>query len=401
MGDSQNPVLVVDDDRLTSRYVEMLLNQSGYRSVVTHEPGQVLPLIDRHNPCLVLLDINMPGADGLKILEQIRERYSTPVVMLTGVDKSDWAVRALRLGASDYVTKPIEDRRLLAAVKEAVRNSIQPAGGAIGQYQLEEELGRGGMAVVYRARDVVLDRAVALKVPLPMFANCPEFERQFLVEARAAARLSHPGLVTIYEAGRFQAHLFLAMELLEGKTMAQLQESGYRFTIREALRTSIHLGETLRAVHATGLVHQDVKPANIMIQLNSRTKLLDFGLVRSMQAIGDANGFYTAGTPGYASPETYRGTTVDGRSDLYSLGVVLYEMLANDYAFEGNVMLNSIEGRLKRPVAEIPGAPRRLLALVEQMLHVEPEHRPASLDEALRILREIRARYVPERPVGA
>jgi serine/threonine protein kinase len=345
----------------------------------TENPLEAIDLIQQHDPFLVLLDVNMPGLDGLTLLGRIREAFTCPVVMLTGINDAETAVRALRMGAYDYLTKPVQARKLLDIVS-IIQGTVHDPNDSrrIGRYHLRRELGRGGMGVVYEAHDPTLDRLVALKVLSPSLAADNEFEHQFLREARAAARVSHPGLVAIYEAGRDRGKLYMAMELVEGMTLTALQRSACRISPVEAMDIVAQAADALGAAHASGIVHRDIKPNNIMLTSRLGVKVLDFGLVHHvMEKDGSIplNG-YAVGTPGYASPEALRGQTVDPRSDIYSLGVVLYELLAGERPSDKSVLT---------------GVPGEVVLLIDRMMSPNLSGRPSSMHEVATALRRIRS----------
>src|SRR5262245_35595544 len=218
-------ILIVDDDLEFGALLIRVLESAGYSAEQALNPLKALPLIKDAEFALILLDQNMPGIDGLTLLSEIRKEVNVPVVMLTGSDRSALAVRAIRLGAFDYLTKPVDEQRLLDTVRQVITSALAPV-DRIAHYEIERELGRGGMGVIYAARDPRLDRAVALKILLPEFASDPSYELNFLKEARNAAKFSHPNIVTIYEAGRFRGQLFMAMEFVAGDSLEQFVSSG-------------------------------------------------------------------------------------------------------------------------------------------------------------------------------
>jgi serine/threonine-protein kinase len=202
----------------------------------------------------------------------------------------------------------------------------------LGRYRIAGEIGRGAMGVVYRAMDPALDRAVAIKVISARQAagSLPveELEARFLREAKVAARISHPGVVTVFDAGREGDSLYLVMELIEGESLAQRMSEGRHPAGAEAYEMCALVAEALGAAHAMGVVHRDVKPANIMLCRDGRVKVADFGVAKAM---GDTTNLTrtgsVVGSPAYMAPEQVRGEPIDGRADLFSLGVVLYELL--------------------------------------------------------------------------
>ncbi|MGH2348850.1 MAG: serine/threonine-protein kinase [bacterium] len=206
----------------------------------------------------------------------------------------------------------------------------------IGRYRILGELGRGAMGVVYKAEDPVLDRPLAIKtIVIPADeSERKEYEARFTQEARAAGKLAHPGIVTIYDVGREGEMVYMTMELLDGTDLGSKEES-HRFSVREAVGIVLQVAEALGFAHDRGVVHRDVKPANIMLLPGGRVKIMDFGIARMRSSdLKTATGLMM-GTPRYMSPEQVAGRPVDHRSDIFSLGTVLYEMLTGTKLFAG------------------------------------------------------------------
>jgi serine/threonine protein kinase len=238
----------------------------------------------------------------------------------------------------------------------------EPALRTLGRYELQEEIGRGMMGVVYKARDPDLNRAVALKTVRLAF-EVPEegrevFEKRFLAEARAAAGLSHPGIVTVHDVGRDPATgtLYIALEFLDGQTLATVNRGGGVMPWREALRIAARVAEALHHAHSHGIVHRDIKPTNIMLLPTGEPKIMDFGIAKlPASQLTTAGEFF--GTPSYMSPEQASGEALDGRSDLFSLGCVLYGMLTATRAFDGP----TLPAILARVVQHEPLPPSRVV----------------------------------------
>jgi serine/threonine-protein kinase len=256
----------------------------------------------------------------------------------------------------------------------------------LGRYLIQAELGRGMMGVVYRAQDPDLGRLVALKTiklafPVPESEKAA-FEKRFLAEARAAAGLQHPGIVVVHDVGRDAASgtVFIALEYLEGRTLAEATADGAALDWREALRITEKLAEALHHAHAKGIIHRDVKPANIIVVASSgQPKIMDFGIARlPASTLTTAGEFF--GTPSFMSPEQAGGqTALDGRSDLFSLGCVLYQLLTGTRAFDGGT-LPAILMRVMRddpapPSQAAPGLPASLDVLVAKALAKDKGHR--------------------------
>jgi serine/threonine protein kinase len=207
-------------------------------------------------------------------------------------------------------------------------------GTRLGKYQIHAEIGRGGMGAVYRAYDPTLDRFVALKVLAPHLVWEKEFVERFLREARAAARLKHPNIVTIYDVGRASGWYYFAMDYLQGRTLAEIIQQRGEASAEETLRILRPLADALDYAHSRGLIHRDIKPSNIIVGEEGNVALTDFGIVRAAQATRLTKAGTVMGTPEYMAPEQARGDEVDPRTDQYSLGIVAYELLAGNAPFE-------------------------------------------------------------------
>ena len=204
-----------------------------------------------------------------------------------------------------------------------------------GRYQIEKEIGKGSMGVVYRAYDPEINRTVALKVLRPDRITSEAFVQRFLKEAQAIGRLSHPSMVTVYDAGRDHDTIFIAMEFLEGRSLKDVMGE-QQLSPRLIRHLAVQVAEALDYAHSRGIVHRDIKPSNIMINSENQVKITDFGIahVDDPTAPAQTVAGEILGTPEYMSPEQVMGKPVDGRSDLYSLGVILYEMVTGRRPFK-------------------------------------------------------------------
>lgn len=205
------------------------------------------------------------------------------------------------------------------------------------RYELEARLARGGMANVFLARDLQLDRPVALKVLFPEFATDPTFVQRFRREAQAAANLNHPNIVSIYDWGEERGTYFIVMEYIEGQSLAQLIQNQYEFSFQQSVHIIREVASALQFAHENDVIHRDVKPGNILISKSGQVKVTDFGIAQAISAKENLTQTGTVmGTATYFSPEQARGLPIDPRSDVYSLGVVLYEMLTGTPPFSGD-----------------------------------------------------------------
>jgi serine/threonine-protein kinase len=264
----------------------------------------------------------------------------------------------------------------------------------LGRYEILGELGRGAMGVVYRARDPIIDRVVALKtINLALTgAALASFEARFFQEARSAGRLNHPNVVTIYDAGKADGVAYIAMEFLEGTSLREILDEHPPLSVPRILETVAQVARGLAYAHENGVVHRDVKPANIIVLKNRRPKITDFGIARLGEA--DGPGSERAGSPKYMSPEQIRGdVTLDGRSDVFSLGTVLYEMLTGKPPFDGESVTAIMQAVLEHtpPVPSVVDGhvPPELDGVVMRMLAKRPDDRYPSARSLFRELRRV------------
>jgi len=208
-----------------------------------------------------------------------------------------------------------------------------------GRYRLESKLGSGGMSTVYLARDETLERWVAIKVMHREISDQPDQIERFRREARAVAQLSHPNVVAVIDAGEDGGHPYIVFEYIEGETLKDRIERLGRLPLDEAAAYAIEIGRGLAAAHARRLVHRDVKPQNVLIDAEGRAKVTDFGIARSLESDGLTKTGRVLGTTDYVSPEQAMGHAVDARTDIYSLGIVLYEMLTGEVPFKAETLV--------------------------------------------------------------
>jgi len=249
-----------------------------------------------------------------------------------------------------------------------------------GRYRIIKELGKGNMGVVYQAHDPQIDRMIALKVLRPDRVTSEDFVARFLKEARAIGRLSHPQIVTVYDVGEDQGTIYIAMEYLSGDPLNEVMKSG-RLTVAQSVDIVRQVAQALDYAHQKGIIHRDIKPSNIILTQDLEVKLTDFGIARIEDG---AAGYQTQageilGTPIYMSPEQVMGKTADGRSDLYSVGVLFYEMIVGRRPFSGNnlaAIFHAITHDLPEPPAAVdPFITRALSDLIMRCLEKVPEKR--------------------------
>jgi serine/threonine protein kinase len=255
-----------------------------------------------------------------------------------------------------------------------------------GRYRLGKKLGSGGMSTVYLAQDEVLDRPVAVKLLHREISEEADQLERFRREARAAARLSHPNLVGVIDAGEDEGRPYIVFEYVEGQTLKQrIQASEGGLEVDEAVAYAIEIGRGLSAAHSRKLIHRDVKPQNVLIDPDGRAKVTDFGIARSLESEGLTATGRVLGTTDYVSPEQAMGEDVDERSDVYSLGVVLYEMLSGEVPFSAETQVGVAMKHVNNPMPDIrtkrPEVPIEVAGVINRSTAKDSRDRYSSVSE--------------------
>ncbi len=276
-------------------------------------------------------------------------------------------------------------------------------GQQVGAYQILSLLGAGGMGVVYKARDTRLNRFVAIKVLPTDRVSDPERKRRFIQEARAASALNHPNIITLHDIGSESGIDFIVMEYVSGKTLDQrIPRKGMR--LNEALKLAIQITDALAKAHSAGIIHRDLKPTNVMVTDDGLVKVLDFGLAKLTEVESDEGETRTlqsqteegmiVGTVSYMSPEQAEGKKVDARSDIFSFGAVLYEMVSGQKAFEDDSKMSTLAAILNqepRPISQlVPAIPRDLEKIINRCLRKDRERRHQYMAEVKINLQELK-----------
>jgi eukaryotic-like serine/threonine-protein kinase len=255
------------------------------------------------------------------------------------------------------------------------------------RFRLEERIGSGGMSTVYLAFDETLERWVAIKLLHSEISADEDQIERFRREARAVARLSHPHVVTVIDFGEDQGHPYIVFEYVDGETLKERIRRVGRLEVPEAVAYAIEIGRALQAAHAERLVHRDVKPQNVLIDGEGRAKVTDFGIARSLEAEGLTATGRVLGTTDYVSPEQALGEGVSQQSDIYSLGIVLYEMLTGDVPFKGETQVSVAMKHVREPLPDIqrrrPDVSAALASVVERATAKEQRNRYASTAEMI------------------
>jgi DNA-binding NarL/FixJ family response regulator len=409
-------IVLADDHAMVRSGLRRVLD-SERDFVVVAEAGDVETAIDaarEHQPHVVVLDLNMPGLPTLSAIPDfLTAAPGTAIIVLTMDAEPRYARSALRAGARGYVLKEAADAALVEAVRAVVagRTYLEPSLGAklaatdpepgpaheppalaIGSifagHRIDEVVGRGGMGVVFRASDRILDRTVALKVIMPEVAGDPVFRARFERECRLAAALDHPHIVEVFHAGEEQGLLYLTMRFVEGSDLRRLLDAETRLEPSRAVAIAAHIASALDAAHGLALIHRDVKPENVLITRRpggEHAFLTDFGITKRAADEPLTRTGVAIGTVDYTAPEQARGTEVDARADVYSLGCLLFRMLTGRVVFPRGTELDKLFAHVHEPPPElldvVPDLPPRLQDVLDRALAKDPRERQQSAGE--------------------
>lgn len=261
------------------------------------------------------------------------------------------------------------------------------------RYRIERRLARGGMATVYVAHDERLERPVALKLMHPHLAESADFVQRFRREARSAARILHPGVVSVFDQGVVHGQGFLVMELVDGPNLRTLLRRQGAFTLEQSLRYTRDVLDALRAAHRVGVVHRDIKPENVLVPADPPVRVTDFGLARAASEVSMSTTGTMLGTIAYIAPEVASSGGIDARTDLYAVGIMAYEMLTGHVPWEGENALqiaqHHVNDSIPLPSESEPWIPREVDDLIASLAARNPDERPQDADHALDLVARV------------
>jgi len=394
-------VLVADDDALWRKLLDQNIRRWGYEVMEAADGLRAWQILQESTPPrIAILDWEMPELDGVEICRRIRRSLNLPfiyTIILTGRGTQEDMVAGLESGADDYIVKPVDMAILRGRLTAAVRIvQAVPPPRQIPGYQLLGRLGAGAMATVYKARQLSLDRVVAVKILPKKFSQMPEFVKRFYAEGRAAAKLNHPNIVAALDVGRHGDTHYFVMEYVEGHTVYERIVKEGPYPEAEALAIGIQIATALDHAHHAGLIHRDVKPKNILITKAGVAKLADMGLARAVsdREAAEAEAGRAFGTPYYISPEQIRaGATIDYRADIYGLGATLYHMVTGKPPFEGPDVTTVLRKHLREPLVPPdhvnPELTNGMSEIIELCLTKNPAQRYATTADLIEDLRAV------------
>jgi CheY-like chemotaxis protein len=427
MEEGDYKILFVDDDDVVLQVAEQLLGDLPYTFMATSSPQKAIQILTLWEIAVLLCDLNMPEVDGIEVLARAREANPDIVsILVTGMADQEATIRAINEGGIwKYIAKPWKPEALVALVKEGVERyskqrrshtrlkvlahnmTAKVKGGKVsvlkgkspvltlrkprfrvrskdanevipdGRYKIEDVIGSGGTGTVYRAQDSLLGMPVAVKVLAPGLAKDQEAIATLKEEARIAMQLSHRHIVRLHNLQMAGAKYFLVMEYVEGQTLRQVLQVYGKLPVDSVVQIVDVCADALSYAHRHGIVHKDLKPENFLLTEDGVLKIIDFGIASLIHT--QKTGGPVVGTPAYMSPEQIAGGALDARTDVFSLGVIVYELLTGCLPFRRDVSTGSVQ-EVSGPanLADLPGG---IMEAVARAMAINPDERWKTVDE--------------------
>ncbi len=416
-------IMVVDDDDIVRRAIARVLSRDGHEALQASNGKTALEILRARRVDVVLSDIHMPDMNGVDLLQAVRAEHSeVPVVLMTAAPGIDTAMKAIEHGVTEYLTKPLDETRLLSSVaralkahrdaraqkelldsvvrEKAAQSSQRTPDGALvlgtmlaNRYRIVRMLGAGGMGAVYEAeRQDLAGLRVAIKVLHTTLAKRADSVRRFRREAELLASIHHPNIVHVIDFVSSPDETFIVMEVLQGASLTTVIQRDPPFSERRTAIIGAQALSALQAAHAANIVHRDLKPDNVFLttvaHISDVVKVLDFGIAKLVSGDQEATLTQTGtvlGTPAYLAPEYARGEKPTVAGDIYAAGCVLYEMLSKRGPFVGanyNAVLFAILDKLPEPISSLrPDISPEMAAIVMRALEKDPAARFRSARE--------------------
>lgn len=417
-------VLVVDDDEDIRYFLRMGLSHEGYNVRCVASGQEALATSRQQKPDVMILDYMMPEMTGEELCNAVKhdpEFRDITIIMLSARSDLQTKLRCFDSGADEYLVKPVDPREIATRIERFLKlrptsktptGDSQPSGlrwvsgkSNYGPYRVEGLIGRGGMGQVFKGIDPLLDRPVAIKVLSKQLSDSVQFVERFRREARLLASIDHPGIATIYTFGDSEDEHFFAMQWCAGGSMSEMLQEVKTIDVPIAVDYILQCAKALAAAAKKGIVHRDIKPSNLMFDEEGRIKLVDFGLAFSEKGFTHLTAVSEiVGTPTYMAPEQSKSQSVDFRSDIYALGITLYQMLYGKTPFSGSSAIDMVIKHSTEPFPpydNFDGAiPRDLYAIIERMTQKDPSMRYQGYDALTRDLTEVQTSLHARRRVA-
>jgi CheY-like chemotaxis protein len=420
----------VDGDAASRNVLALRLANEGYETDTAADGRAALESIRRNPPSLIISETVLPGLDGFGLLDALkREGHArVPFIFISSRADALSMNKGLLLGAADFLAKPVNVEVLLTKLQKVLGESIQmtdvasrltlsdvsvvgtesypsvtydqlaPGVSILGRFRLLADLGEGGMGKVFKARDDRLEEDVVVKVMKDSLTGDRKMLEHFKREIRLARKISHPNVVRIFDFWEAGPLKFVTMEFLQGTDLAREIRSRGAFPVPVAVRLATEFFDGLAAAHDLGVVHRDIKPDNVFVLGGGRLKILDFGIAQGLDPVSPDVGTQTQsiiGTPAYMSPEQLLGQKLDPRTDIYSAGIMLYQLLTGELPFISNDRAEAVTMRLHReadrPSQKNPKVPPELDQFVMKLLARSRDQRMADAHAAADELRAMRS----------
>ena len=389
-------ILIVDDEEIFIEFAGQVLKAAGHTVTLTTSPQAAIQIAATNTPDLVISDVNMPGMTGFELAANLNAdsaRRWIPIVFMSSSDDGPSFQQAFGVGAVDYLVKPCKRENLVATVaRKLIETAKRRAAGElpptepgaradesmplIPGYTLISVLGEGGMGRVFLADWQQSGQRCALKVLTLVEEGREQSDilMRFMEERALLSRIDHPNVAKVLDHGVSGQHVYIAMEYFPCGDLKLAMTRG--ISVATALGYVRQIAQGLATVHVEGIIHRDIKPANIMLRSDGSLAVLDFGIAKNLDAATALTQHgETIGTPHYMSPEQINSTTLDARSDLYSLGAIFYEMLTNQRLFSGDRMESILMQHLHAPRPVLPPNVRILQPLLDMLLAINPADR--------------------------
>lgn len=392
-------VLIIDDSKKFRNAISRVINQECPDIVVyEYDPlqeGMPSKTFNWLTYDLVLLDYRIGDENGLDWLRELKKNPDFPIVVMMTGSKREVGKKAMELGADDYLTKQkMTKSMLISTIKhvlqyaEAKRKSREMAiretlGPSIPGYRIVQKIGQGGMSSVYLARQEENDGIVVIKTLFSESIEDETFVDRFLLEYELICKLDNPNIVKIYHQSYTEELMYMIMEYFpNGDLHQRITNSG--ITVEQSLNYLVKIASGLKAIHGCGIIHRDLKPSNIMFRANDTLAIIDFGISKEIQVEDELTGDdIVMGTLSYMSPESGQGKAVDARSDIYSLGIMFYEMLTGEKPYRGSGPADTVMKHARAPIPELPDELRNLQALFDIMVAKDPVDRFQSAEQLI------------------